>query len=65
MNNDISKQKLFFLTGFAGFLCLVINRMVSLISKNATLKAEKEAALKQAEGATRAAQSVLDSGNAK
>jgi len=54
-------QRNLYISGFAGFLCLVINRMVSLISKNATLKAEKEAALKQAEGATRAAQSILDS----
>lgn len=55
-------QRNMYISGFAGFLCLVINRLVSLISKNATLKAEKEAALKQAEFATRAATAILESG---
>jgi len=56
-------QRNLYISGFAGFLCLVINRMVSLISGNACLQAEKEAALKQAESASRAAQSIMDSGN--
>ena len=36
--------------------------MVGLISGNACLQVEKEAALKQAESASRAAQNILDSG---
>jgi len=56
-------QRNLYISGFAGFLCLVINRMVGLISGNACLQVEKEAALKQAESASRAAQNILDSGN--
>eukprot|EP00088_Acartia_fossae_P070300 TRINITY_DN9369_c0_g1_i6.p1 TRINITY_DN9369_c0_g1~~TRINITY_DN9369_c0_g1_i6.p1 ORF type:complete len:170 (-),score=67.18 TRINITY_DN9369_c0_g1_i6:97-606(-) len=56
-------QRNMYISGFAGFLCLVINRLVYLISGNATLQAEKEAALKQAESASRAAQSVLSGGD--
>jgi len=55
-------QRNFYISGFALFLCLVIKRMVSLISANATLNAEKEAALKQAESASRAAESIMNSG---
>jgi len=55
-------QRNFYISGFALFLCLVIKRMVSLISANATLNAEKEAALKQAESASRAAESIMKSG---
>ena len=43
-------------------MCLVINRLVSLISANATLTAEKEAALKQAQSASRAAEAVMSAG---
>jgi len=55
-------QRNFYISGFALFLCLVIQRMVGLISANATLQAEKEAAMKQAESASRAAETLLKSG---
>jgi len=55
-------QRNMYISGFAGFLCLVINRLVSLISANATLTAEKEAALKQAQSASRAAEAVMSAG---
>lgn len=54
-------QRNFYISGFALFLCLVIKRMVSLISANATLQAETEAAMKQAQSATRAAETLLKS----
>ncbi len=46
-------QRNFYISGFALFLCLVIKRMVALISSAATLEAEKEAAVKQAKSASR------------
>lgn len=52
-------QRNFYIAGFALFLCLVIKRMVSLISANATLQAETEAAMKQAQSASRAAEALL------
>jgi len=55
-------QRNMYISGFAGFLCLVINRLVSLISANATLKAEKEAALKQALSASNAAEAAMSAG---
>jgi len=56
-------QRNFYISGFALFLCLVIRRLVSLISVAATLEAEKEAAMNQAKSASRAAESLMDSGN--
>merc|ERR1711915_680603 len=55
-------QRNFYIAGFALFLCLVIKRLVSLISANAGLQAEKEAAMKQAESASRAAETLMASG---
>jgi len=55
-------QRNFYISGFALFLCLVIKRMVGLLSLSATLQAEKEAALKQAESASRAAEAMIKSG---
>merc|ERR1719323_2658802 len=52
----------FYIAGFALFLCLVIKRLVSLISANAGLQAEKDAAMKQAESASRAAETFMKSG---
>jgi len=52
-------QRNFYIAGFALFLCLVIKRLVSLISANAGLQAEKEAAMKQAESASKAAESFM------
>ena len=46
-------QRNFYISGFALFLCLVVRRLVSLISVSATLEAEKEAAMKQAASASR------------
>jgi len=52
-------QRNFYIAGFALFLCLVIKRLVSLISANAGLQAEKDAAMKQAESASRAAEAFM------
>ena len=41
----------------------VIRRLVGLISAAATLEAEKEAAMNQAKSASRAAETLMDSGN--
>jgi B-cell receptor-associated protein 31 len=57
-------QRNFYISGFALFLCVVIKTMVGLISANATLQAEKEAAMKQAESASRAAESLMKDGGA-
>ncbi len=46
-------QRNFYLSGFALFLCLVIQRLVRLISSGATLEAEKDAAIKQASSASK------------
>ncbi len=56
-------QRNFYISGFALFLCLVIKRLVGLISTSATLEAEKEAAMKQAASASRAAETLMDSGD--
>jgi len=55
-------QRNFYISGFALFLCLVIRRLVALISTSASLLAEKEAAMKQAASASRAAEAMLDAG---
>merc|ERR1712243_236222 len=55
-------QRNFYIAGFALFLCLVIKRLVGLISANAGLQAEKEAAMKQAESASRTAEALLKDG---
>merc|ERR1711953_587992 len=55
-------QRNFYIAGFALFLCLVIKRLVSLISANAGLQAEKDAAMKQAESASRAAETFMNAG---
>merc|ERR1712042_150348 len=55
-------QRNFYISGFALFLFLVIKKLVSLISANAGLQAEKEAAMKQAESASRAAETLMASG---
>jgi len=53
-------QRNFYIAGFALFLCLVIKRLVGLISGNAGLQAEKEAAMKQAESASRTAEALMN-----
>merc|ERR1711874_692795 len=57
-------QRNFYIAGFALFLCLVIKRLVGLISANAGLQAEKDAAMKQAESASRAAETFMKAGDA-
>nr|ACO14719.1 B-cell receptor-associated protein 31 [Caligus clemensi] len=41
------------------FLCLVIRRMVSLLSQNSILEAERSAAMRQATSASRAAEQIM------
>merc|ERR1712062_137835 len=55
-------QRNFYIAGFALFLCLVIKHLVGLISANAGLQAEKDAAMKQAESASRAAEMFMKDG---
>ncbi|XP_014298269.1 B-cell receptor-associated protein 31 [Microplitis demolitor] len=52
-------QRNFYISGFALFLSLVIRRLVILISTQATLLAQSEAALRQAQSATTTAKSLL------
>lgn len=52
-------QRNFYISGFAIFLTLVIRRLVMLISAQATLIAQSEASLRQAQSATTAARSLL------
>jgi len=56
-------QRNFYIAGFALFLCLVIRRLVLLIQAQASLLAERDAALKQAKGASDAAQSLMKGNN--
>jgi len=55
-------QRNFYISGFALFLSLVIRRLISLISQQATLLAQSEAAMKQAQSATSAAKTFFKSG---
>ena len=52
-------QRNFYISGFALFLSLVIRRLVILISAHATLLAQSEASLRQAQSATTTARSLL------
>nr|ACO15367.1 B-cell receptor-associated protein 31 [Caligus clemensi] len=52
-------QRNFYISGFSLFLCLVIRRMVSLLSQNSILEAERSAAMKQATSASRAAEQIM------
>lgn len=52
-------QRNFYIAGFALFLALVIRQLVVLISAQATLLAQAEANLRQAQSATTAARSLL------
>lgn len=52
-------QRNFYISGFALFLFLVIRRLVILISAQATLQAQSEASMRQAQSATTAAKSLL------
>lgn len=52
-------QRNFYIAGFAIFLILVIRRLVLLISLQATLLAQSQASMRQAESATTAARSMM------
>ncbi|XP_012276773.1 B-cell receptor-associated protein 31 [Orussus abietinus] len=52
-------QRNFYISGFSLFLCLVIRRLVILISAQATLLAQSEAAMRQAQSATTTARTLL------
>ncbi|KYN10174.1 PREDICTED: B-cell receptor-associated protein 31 [Trachymyrmex cornetzi] len=52
-------QRNFYISGFALFLSLVIRRLVILISAQASLLAQNEAAMRQAQSATTTARSLL------
>ncbi|XP_046733704.1 B-cell receptor-associated protein 31 [Diprion similis] len=52
-------QRNFYISGFSLFLSLVIRRLVTLISAQATLLAQSEAAMRQAVSATTTAKSLL------
>ncbi|PAV61130.1 hypothetical protein WR25_02520 [Diploscapter pachys] len=53
-------QRNFYIAGFALLLLLVIKRIMSLISRSAQLEAASEAALKQAESATKTAKTLMN-----
>ncbi|XP_037906451.1 B-cell receptor-associated protein 31 [Hermetia illucens] len=53
-------QRNFYISGFAIFLSLVIRRLVTLISTQATLLAQAVASMKQAQSATTAARSLFE-----
>lgn len=52
-------QRNFYISGFAIFLTLVIRRLVTLISDQASLLANSEASMKQAQSATATARTLL------
>lgn len=52
-------QRNFYISGFALFLTLVIRRLVILISEQASLIANSQASMKQAQSATQAARNLL------
>lgn len=52
-------QRNFYIAGFALFLCLVLKRMIMLLSTQATLNASYEAAMRQAKSATEAAEKMM------
>ncbi|KAI1278688.1 B-cell receptor-associated protein 31 [Halotydeus destructor] len=52
-------QRNFYIAGFALFLCLVVRRLVILISTQAQLMAQSEAAFRQAKSASDAAERLM------
>ncbi|KAI1715507.1 b-cell receptor-associated protein 31-like domain-containing protein [Ditylenchus destructor] len=54
-------QRNLYISGFALLLFLVINRIVGLLYRSAHLEAAAEAAMKQAEGASKAAKTLMES----
>lgn len=53
-------QRNLYITGFALFMLIIVRRLVTLISRQATLEASHAAALKQAKGASEAAKNLMD-----
>lgn len=58
-------QRNLYISGFSLLLALVIRRIVTLLARCAYLELAAEAAMKQAEGAGKAAQSIIDKGDGK
>jgi B-cell receptor-associated protein 31 len=56
-------QRNLYISGFALLLALVINRIIGLLARAAHLEAAAEAAMKQAEGASKAAEILMNDGN--
>ncbi|ODM98038.1 B-cell receptor-associated protein 31 [Orchesella cincta] len=54
-------QRNFYISGFALLLSAIIRRLTTLLSAQAQLMAENEAALKQAANASKAASAIIDS----
>jgi B-cell receptor-associated protein 31 len=52
-------QRNFYISGFAIFLSLVIRRLIILISQQASLIANSEASMRQAQSATATAQTLM------
>jgi B-cell receptor-associated protein 31 len=55
-------QRNFYISGFAIFLSLVIRRLIILISQQASLIANSEASMRQAQSATATAQTLMKGG---
>jgi len=68
-NDSIVHMRLFraqrnlYISGFSLLLFLVINRIVSLISRTAQLQAAYDAAIRQAEGASKTAKTLMEAGD--
>ncbi|CAD5218715.1 unnamed protein product [Bursaphelenchus okinawaensis] len=56
-------QRNLYISGFALLLFVVINRLVTLISRTAALQASADAALKQAQSANQAAKTLMEAGD--
>lgn len=56
-------QRNLYISGFALLLFLVINRIIGLLVRSAQLQASAEAAMKQAESATKTAKTLMESGD--
>jgi len=59
MMNMFRSQRNLYISGFALFLLVILRRIIGLINESATLEAKSEAAMKQAESASRAAESMM------
>nr|CDJ82210.1 B-cell receptor-associated 31 domain containing protein [Haemonchus contortus] len=55
-------QRNFYISGFALLLFLVIKRIMGLLSRSAQLEAASEAAMRQAESASKAAKTLMNAG---